>query len=443
MIVSASSRPHTSPSLATRTATDRPRVLVTVPGAVGPKMNGPVIRAWSMARSLATQFEVTAAVRAPTASWQEHVRLVPFERRRLALETVRHDVLISACIPPYLMRLKDSHPTLYVSDQYDPADLEASHLPDTFVARRRVRSQIAIMDLQLRYADVILHANHRQGERISQRLGQLKAASSPRLLEVPSGLPDEPPPPVNRPLRDRFPQIAAHDTLVLWWGVAWNWLDAETAIRAMTQLAHRPDIKLAFASGPIPRGPVAGHDLHNATGRARHLARALGLLDRTIFFWDDWIAFERRHEFLADADVGLTLHGSTSEAHFAARTRYLDYLWAGLPCILAEGDETGARFADAGFAQLVPTGDETAVQAALQRAADDRSRLDAARRAAKLLEREFRWDSVLEPLVSLVAEPGPASARIKGRVMPRIGAYYARRVADSAVFVLDRSRASR
>ena len=66
--------------------------------------------------------------------------------------------------------------------------------------------------------------------------------------------------------------------------------------------------------------------------------------------------YERRGEYLQEADLGLTLHRDTEEAPLAARARHMDYLWAGLPCVLGRGDETAQRFASAGFAGLVEPG---------------------------------------------------------------------------------------
>ena len=423
----------------------RPRVLVTVPGLLSDQMAGPVIRAWAIARALSARFDVTAAVPDPKVTSRDGVRIVPFERRRLAREMPAHDAVVSACVPPFLLRRKGTRPTLVVSDQYDPADLEASHLPDSFIARRRLKSQIAVMDLQLRYADVVLHANRRQRERIESRIDELGRVEPLELVELPFGLGEPPPAAGGRPLRGRFPQIRDRDTIVLWWGVAWNWLDPDTAVRAMAQLSgSRPDIKLVFAPAKISRSSNAGNDLHNGSERARETARELGLLDRTILFWDDWIPFDRRHEFLAEADIGLTLHGLTEEAHFSSRVRYLDYLWAGLPCILAEGDQLGARFGDSGFASLVPACDPDEVNAAVTALADDPGALDHARRAGVALAREYRWEALVDPLAAVLDRELPGiETHVSTGLSFRVGGYYARRIADTAVFAFDRSPSTR
>jgi glycosyltransferase involved in cell wall biosynthesis len=207
----------------------------------------------------------------------------------------------------------------------------------------------------------------------------------------------------------------------------------------------RPDIKLVFAPA---RSLGAATEVTNATERARQLASDLGVLDRTVLFWEDWVPFEQRHELLAEADIGLTLHGVTQEAHFSARVRYLDYLWASLPCILADGDETGTRFAQAGFSTLVTPGDDAMVKTALIRLADDRPALGRAREAARALAQEYRWETLAKPLAQSLARrvvdrrslTGEASLPAE-RVL-HVTQYYARRFVDKAMFAFERASAA-
>lgn len=425
-----------------------PRVLIAAGGSLGDRLSGPLIRFWALAQALSETCDVTMAVTDPPADQRDGVRLVPFTRRHLFREVVKHDALISGCVPPYLLPVAAASRTVVVCDQYDPVDLEVETLPDSLVTRRTLASQIAVARLHLRYADVVLCANARQRERIKARLAALgPKAHRPELIELPFGLGAEPPPPAGRrPLRERFGQIGDNDTVVLWWGVVWRWLDAETAVRAVAGLADtRPDIKLVFAPA---RSLGAATEVTNATDRARQLASDLGVLDRTVLFWEDWVPFDRRHELLAEADIGLTLHGVTQEAHFSARVRYLDYLWASLPCILADGDETGTRFATAGFSTLVTPGDEAMVRAALIRLADEPAALARAREAAPALAREYRWETLAKPLAQALARRAVERGMLTGELslpadrMLHVAEYYARRVVDKAVFALDRASAA-
>ena len=426
----------------------KPRVLIAVPGSLSDRLSGPGIRFWALARALSESCDVTAAVTDPPASQRDGIRLVPSTRRHLIREVMKHDALISGCVPPYLLPIAAASATVVVCDQYDPVDLEVETLPDSLVTRRTLASQIAVARLHLRYADVVLCANARQRERILSRLAPLgRKTHEPEVIELPFGLDGEPPPPADRrPLRERFGQIQDNDTIVLWWGVVWRWLDAETAVRAVAGLAEaRPDIKLVFAPA---RSLGAATEVTNATERARQLASDLGVLDRTVLFWEDWVPFEQRHELLAEADIGLTLHGVTQEAHFSARVRYLDYLWASLPCILADGDETGTRFAQAGFSTLVTPGDDAMVKDALIRLSDDRAALARARDAATALAREYRWETLAKPLAQTLARRAVARRRLTSEAsLPaeralHVTPYYARRFVDKAMFAFERASAA-
>jgi glycosyltransferase involved in cell wall biosynthesis len=202
--------------------------------------------------------------------------------------------------------------------------------------------------------------------------------------------------------------------VVLWWGNIWRWLDGDTAIEAIAILARtRPDVRLVVTAGrPADRGT----DPMNATDDARELARRRGLLDRNVFFLDEWIPYEERHHYLRDADVGLTLHRDVAEANLAARFRYMDYLWSGLPCVLSAGDEGGEELAAAGAARLVPPHDAAAAAAALEQLLRDSQALLAARRACAALAERYRWSRVLAPVVERVEQIAPPR-RSPGRLV--------------------------
>ena len=144
---------------------------------------------------------------------------------------------------------------------------------------------------------------------------------------------------------------------MLWWGNVWRWFDAATALHAFAEVSRDdPQVKLVLTGGRPPRSEASKMD---ETEAARELARSLGLLGNSVFFLDDWIPHADRHEYLQEADLGLTLHRDTPEKEVAARGRYMDYLWARLPCVLGRGDELADRFAERGFASTVGPGDVT------------------------------------------------------------------------------------
>lgn len=403
------------------------RILVLVQGTLSEKMSGPEIRGFEIARALAAQHRVTAIVRRPTRASREGVALAPFTRRRLIREALRHDAVIAPTIPPFLFAVKALRRITLVSDLYDPVEVELATVAGE---GRQVRANRAVERIQLGFSDLILCAGRRQRERLE---GGTAAIGSrlPPLLELPFGLPTPPPRSDRRPLRERFGAIGPSDTIVLWWGSIWPWLDAEGALRAFEPLqAIRDDVKLVFASG---RRADAPGDRLSAAEAARRFAAERGMLDRTVFFIDDWIPYENRHEYLQEADLGLVLHRDTPEARLAARARYMDYLWAGLPCLLARGDEIGERFERAGFATLVPANEPEQATAGLARALDDPGWRRRARGRAAALAGRFEWPALVAPLSEALRSAGSVD-RLSGREVAALGArsgdYYARRLGD-------------
>lgn len=412
------------------TAGSKPlRILVLVQGKLGEKMSGPEIRGFEIAKALATRHEVTAVAREPVTDSHEGVAVVPFSRRRILREALRHDVVIAPCVPPFLFAVKAVRPIRFVSDLYDPVDVELATIAGM---DRQARAARAAQRIQLRFADLILCAGSRQRQRLEQEIDSLGTVTAKPIRELPFGLPPAPAVSRQQPLRERFPTLGADDTIVLWWGSIWPWLDAEGAIRAFEPVAHaRPDVKLVFASG---RRAGSHGDRLSAADAAVELARERGLLDRSVFFIDDWIPYDERHAYLQEANLGFVLHKDTPEAGLAARARYMDYLWTGLPCVLAHGDETAERFGREGFAALVPPNDPAAASKALQQAVEDPNWKEAARQSAERLACEYEWASLVEPIAAALEDPSP-SHRLSGRdlaaLIGRSGTYYTRRLGDS------------
>lgn len=410
------------------------KILVAVQGGAGKKVTGPEIRGWAVARGLAERHEVTVAVHDPPAASRDGLRLIPNRRREVVNEARRHDAIVAPVVPPYLFAALRGSSTVTVADQYDPVWLELSVFTEQPNIARVLKAQRMIRDAQVRFADVIAVAGEGQRRLLEGELAEMayRRATPPRIVTVPFGVPEPPEPSTSRPLRAAFPEIGENDPIVLWWGKVWKWFDAGTAIRAFGLVAaRRPDARLVISAGKAPK---ARFDLSERTEDARELARSLGLLGTSVFFLDEWTPYDRRHEYLREADIGLTLHGDTAEAPFAARARYMDYLWAGVPCVLASGDEITSSFGEAGFARLVTPGDvDGTARAILALIEDDRSR-ESARQAGLALAHTFRWSSLVEPLGEAIEQshatrPRHSSVRL-GRAVSR---YYAQRTMDHVV----------
>jgi glycosyltransferase involved in cell wall biosynthesis len=413
------------------------RVLVQAAGELGERLAGPEIRALEFAKALRAEYEVTLAARRSSAGERDGIRVVPSSRRWLLREAARHDAVLSGCLAPYLLALRSLGGPTAIADLYDPHEQELATLPAGRERERALRTRAAIQALQLRHADTVLCASERQRAELTRATAALlpTGARPPDPVVVPFGIPEPPPSSGRRPLRARFPQIAEGDTLVLWWGSVWRWLDAETPVRAFACIAAaRPDLKLVITAGrPLNKSAERRFD---ASAEIRALADELGVLGRTVLFLDEWIPYEQRHDYLREADIGVTLHRHAAEAQLAARARYMDYLSAELPCVLGRGDETAEELSRGGFATLLEDPDPAELAAALLALADDPRALAAARAAGHALAAERRWSTVGSTLLCAVAGAFAGRDSLRPGALALFGgagAFYSRRALDRIV----------
>jgi glycosyltransferase involved in cell wall biosynthesis len=402
------------------------RLLIISHDVVGTLMAGPGIRYWELARALAPHAAVTLAAPQPidlaapgvaTASyrWGEAASLAPL----LAAADV---VLANG----YLL---EPHPELaaterpLIVDLYDPTLLEnLEALRALAPAERAERSarDVALLNRQLAAGDMFLCATERQRDlyvgalMAAGRVTPARADADPLLRGlidvVPFGLPAEPPARTGPGLRDALPGVGPDDPLILWSGGLWDWMDPLTLVRAMPAVLERvPNARLAFLAGAHP-GAVAAP---RAPGQARALAAELGLLDRSVFFYEQWVPYLRRADFLLDAAVVVSLHRQHLETAYAAlRSRFLDHLWVGLPSVLTDGDQAAALAREHGLGAVAPPQDAAAVADALAAVlGDDELRAAQAARARALAAR-FTWPALVRPIVAfLTAAPAARPPR--------------------------------
>ena len=144
---------------------------------------------------------------------------------------------------------------------------------------------------------------------------------------------------------------------------------------------------------------------------SRDLAVELGVLDTAVFFNDAWVEYADRANYLLEADAGVSTHHDHIETTFSFRTRILDYLWAGLPMVVTEGDHFAAVVAAENLGVVVPDGDVDALVAAIDRVLFDDEFIASARENIARVREQYLWPVVLEPLVRFMADPHPARDR--------------------------------
>ncbi len=394
------------------TATGR-NILLVYDDLVGPGMGGVGIRATELARVLRAQGEVTLAVTEAGAEL-DGIALVefnPHDPRALAPHLDRADVVVARPQWPLAMRMMRRSGARLIFDIYDPDSFATiKHYADRSPRRRRLMAAFSVDRLTeaLRIGHHFICASERQ---LDFYLGAMLADGliSPAAYErdgsfrsvidvVPFGVQADPPRRSGGPgIAETFHAISPDDGIVLWNGGIWDWFDAPTAIRGVAALAERrPWVRLVFMGGSSGR-------LHRAEQEARDLASELGVIDRSVFFNDGWVPYERRADWLLDAGCAISTHRSHVETRLAFRTRLLDCFWAELPVVCTGGDELGERIERDGLGVTVQEGDAEAVASGLEAVLEHGK--DPYSERLRLAAAEFAWATVAEPLVRFAISP--------------------------------------
>jgi hypothetical protein len=308
---------------------------------------------------------------------------------------------------------------ILVIDLYDPFHLENLQIlskQDLQHAQACAASDLLVLNEQLQVGDFFICASERQRDFWLGSLGSVGRLAPETyrsdttfrsLLDVvPFGLPPSPPEHKQQVMKDVVPGIGPNDTVLLWGGGIWEWFDPLTIIRAMHKLhAQRSDIKLFFMGQHHPN--VDDVPVMAMYDRAVQLAKELGLHNNTVFFNDHWVPYDERANYLLEADIGVSAHLEHVETRFAFRTRLLDYIWAGLPMIVSEGDTLADVVREQGLGMVVGVEDVDGWADAIFTLAD---RYGSNRRASfalafKAAQRIFAWPEVLKPLIQFCQQP--------------------------------------
>lgn len=394
-------------------------VLIITGDPIGPKMAGPAIRAWNMALVLSREHDVTLVttsrlydIDAPFAL----AHVAPGHDHALSKFESRADVIVFQGHAMAMFPLLHKTEKPMVVDVYDPMhfeQLEQSRELGESEWNQHVADATLILNEQLARGDFFVCAS---GAQRVLYLGQLAAlgrinpavyAHDPKLRglidEVPFGLDPAIPAKSADAIRGVVPGIDKDDKVLIWAGGLYNWFDPLTLIRAVATLAkEQPTTKLLFlgAQHPHPGVPVMG-----IVAQAFSLASELGVLNTHVFFHDSWVEYSQRHNFLLEADAGVSTHFDHIETTFSFRTRILDYLWAGLPIVATEGDAFAELIEREQLGVVVPERDPAALAAALRTVLFDDDFSAAARANVARVREQFAWDRVLEPIVEFVREP--------------------------------------
>ena len=402
------------------------KVLVITGDPIGRKLAGPAIRAWNMAVAMSRRADVTLISLAgppdaePDGFQLAHVRAGD-DRAMAKWERWADVIVFQGLAMAVFDAIRDSK-KIIVADIYDPMHLEqleqARELSEAGWSQQ-VEQASAVMNQQLSRADFFLCASDRQRHFF---LGQLMAlgrvntktyADDPDLAQliavVPFGLQEDPPQHVRAVVKGVVPGVERDDKLLMWSGGLYNWFDPVSLIEAVA-IVHRRrgGVHLYFQGTKHPHPDVPEMAI---VQESRDAARRLGVLDVAVHFNDSWVDFHDRQNYLTEADAGVSTHYAHVETTYSFRTRILDYLWAGLPMVVTRGDHFGDLVDAEGLGIAVDAGDAEGLADAIEKVLFDEQFAATARANIAEVRKQYRWETVLRPLVDFVETPRPAADR--------------------------------
>lgn len=388
---------------------------------ISSQMAGPAIRCIELAQQLSGEFDVTVFSPRSTDLSPEWAKTRGFTlatglgKHRLYQLASANDILFiqANVLKPYpgLAKLEK----YLVVDLYDPylLSLLAQYTNDTLSGSASYRLMHQILEKHMVLADFSVCASARQRDywigrycalgRITPELYSLDPTLDKLIDIVPFGLPSQEPIRTGLGMKGQIPGIKPEDFVALWGGGIWEWFDPLTIIKAVAQVSvSDPQVKLFFMGWKSPNPQVP---LMPMAVRCKQFAQEVGILNKHVFFGEDWIDYDKRVNYLLDADIAVSAHFDLLETRFSFRTRLLDYLWAQLPILTTSGDELAEMIAEAQAGLALPYSNVDAWAQAISRLKADQSLRENFRHGSKELSQQFLWQKVSEPLVQFCREP--------------------------------------
>lgn len=360
-----------------------------------------------IAAHLGHDFSVSVVARSVQANHHAGIDIFEFSNDRFYLCAEAADIIIiqgdALRTHPFLKRCKAA----LIADLYCPIPLEYHQVSDGLDTDIRTFTSAYLADIlreQLAYADHFICASERQrnywlgalttaGRINALRWPQANHANVDELISLlPFGLANTPPVLERSALREMF-GIPADEFVMVWGGGIYQWFDPLTIIRAIHRLIQTGNrVHLVFIGVKHPNPSIEQHDM---CAQALALAKELGLNGSYVHFNFGWIDYKERHNYLLDADIGVSAHYNNPETVFSFRTRMLDYLWCGLPIVATKGDVFGDALAKEQCGISVDYESVDGWTSALNSLIHSPDELKKLREGSRRFAEQFRWETLV------------------------------------------------
>lgn len=206
----------------------------------------------------------------------------------------------------------------------------------------------------------------------------------------------------------KYAGIKPGDFILVWNGGIWNWNDGETLVRAMS-LLKKYRIKLVFQGF---KHPEPGQKSSVEAEKTLALAEHLRLINKNVFFIDDWVPYNERYHFLGNSDAGIVCSPDIPEANLFFKTRVYDYLWAELPVILGDCEAFVPLIKTHGLGLIAKTGVSSDWAKQILLLSRDINLRRQIRKNIKKYKQTIGWEKTLSPVKAFAMHPAAAADRL-------------------------------
>jgi glycosyltransferase involved in cell wall biosynthesis len=320
----------------------------------------------------------------------------------------KYDVIITSyCLGDVSMTVAESlrADQQLILDCYVPIYVEASARDSAHVEQEYFTflHDLGFWNRSLIRGDLFLCANpsqRRYYQGVLSALGRLNPITYQKqlLLEVPFGIHRQEPVVRNRPISRLLGRDPARK--ILWFGGIYPWFDLRNLIDAIALANQSVPVKLVIvgAKNPFTRHPdfLAKYlQVEQYAARPEH---------RQLVILQDWVAFDDRADWYADADLVVVVNKLGDENELCWRTRLADFVWGNVPIMTNGGDPLGESLIAAGAAARFRGLDPRVMAEDLISLLENPAELAGIRSRLENCKHALYWDVVTKPLAGAIVE---------------------------------------
>lgn len=315
-------------------------------------------------------------------------------------------VVISYCMGDASMFVADriNDDVQLILDAYVPIYIEvaARDSENIDTELKNYLSDIKRFNHVLKRGDYFLCANESQktlylGVLASLGVVNPRSYRQERIIIAPFGIHNEPTTTKHNPYRDLG--IQSNDFVVLWFGGLYPWFRVDELLGAISSLSKIKSIKFVFVGGKNPFNP--NPDFSKQYDKTVDFAKKNKLINTSVYFVD-WVDFNERINWYAEADVVISLNQPGEENGFSWRTRVMDFVWGELPVLTNGGDPLSEAMLSASAAIRLNNLTSSEIARSIEELQANPKLLKSITHNVRLLKPSYYWENILGPLSSII-----------------------------------------